>query len=184
MDDFSFVPSAPITHHVELYTSRFFVEGKIAGPFKRTSDLLNRSDSANMMVQEASITPLGQTPEAKRTLPSLIVVRAQVHFAASYPQGDGAAAQSNSAMGPSSGREYYVQKMSLPCYALTDTFVIYGSCYLHPGTTLQNLLDREEPFMPLTNATIYPVAHPAVNWRRELVVVNKSKLEVIYVIEA
>lgn len=182
MDDYSFVPSAPTIHHVELYTSRFFVEGDIVGPFKRMSDVLNRDDSSNIIVQEGSITPLGQTSETKKSISSLILVREQVHFAATPTEPD-AAPQSQVAGGSTAGREYYVQKTSFPCYAITDTFVVHGACYLHSGTTLENLLNRKEPFMPLTSATIYPVAHPAIHWQRDLVIMNKSKLEVIYVIE-
>jgi hypothetical protein len=81
-------------------------------------------------------------------------------------------------------REFFVQKNSSPCYVLTDTFVIHGQCYLRQGTNLQTLLEMGDDFFPITNPTISLLARPNAPWRRDLVLVNKEKLEVIYLVEA
>ena len=82
MEPFSLVPSAPISHQVELYTARFFVQGTISGPFKRTSDLLNRKDTSFVRVDSATIAPVGQAVDTKPMSTPLMVIRSQIHFAA------------------------------------------------------------------------------------------------------
>ncbi len=181
MDHSTSAPFGPMSHNVELYTARLFIQGSISGSFKRTSDLINRRDKDFFTVLNAGVTPLGQTSAtASRVSTPVMVGRDHVQFVATAPQ----QTQGKSGGTASSpGREYYVQKTPHPCYALTDTFIIYGHCHLLSGTTLENLLTIPDPFIPLTKATIYLIARPNASWQRELVVVNKAKLEVIYLVE-
>ena len=185
MDDFTLVPKGPISHRVEVYTSGFLIEGSISGPFERVSDLVNRGDSDYLSVHDGSILPLGKSAEARMFMPSMVVNRTHVHFVATAPR-EGETPQSEASQtntGSLASHAFYVPKTSLPCYAFTDIFVIYGYCYLHSGSTLQNLLDKQGIFMPITDAMIYPVAQPNVSWKRSLVLVNKGKLEVVYLLE-
>ncbi|MEA2575267.1 MAG: hypothetical protein QOH93_2565 [Chloroflexia bacterium] len=184
MEEYTAMPSGPISHNVELYTARLFIQGSIAGPFKRTSDLINRRDRDFFSVNGATVTPLGQasTPPQKIATP-VQVGRDHIHFVATIPQQTQQPSQPQSSgqtqsLGP--GREYYVHKQAVPCYALTDTFIIYGQCHLLTGGTLETLLQGHDPFIPMTKATIYLIVRPNAPWQRELVVVNKEKLEVFY----
>ncbi|HUP27601.1 MAG TPA: hypothetical protein VM409_04130 [Chloroflexia bacterium] len=179
MDDLTYTPSASNSHRLELYTERFFIEGDVLGPFKRLSDLLNRRESNYLSVERAALTPLGQSAEPRKFDTPISVGRTHMHFAA--PVEEGNPAQSSTAP----GREFYVQKSSHSCYVLTDTFVIRGQCYLHKDTTLHNLLDRPDMlFVPITEATLFLVARPNAAWKRNLVLVNKEKIEVIYLTES
>jgi Family of unknown function (DUF6812) len=185
MDEFSTVAAGPITHSVELYTARLFIQGSISGPFKRTSDLINRRDRNYFNVSEASITPLGQVPSASNKMLSPVIVgRDHVHLAATPPHvTEARPTRQLGGTGTLAGREYFVQKQPHACYALTDTFIVYGHCHLLPGTTLENLLNTPDPFIPFTKATIYMLSRPQNPWQRELVVVNKEKMEAFYLAE-
>lgn len=179
MDSASLPSQGPISHQVELYTARFFVQGAISGPFKRTSDLVNRKDRTVLSVAGAVITPLGQAAEPQRLGAPLIVRRSHIHFVASIPKETPTAPQTASP----TGGEYYVQKAQYPCYALTDTFALYGLCHLHNDTSLATFMEMGEAFIPLTNVTIYLVARSNAPWRRDLVIVNKEQIEMIYLAE-
>ncbi|MDQ6693668.1 MAG: hypothetical protein M3014_04505 [Chloroflexota bacterium] len=179
MNDFSLGPGVPVTHNVELYTARLFIQGNISGPFKRTSDLINRKDRGFFNVGGASITPLGQTTPPKQLQTTVMVGRPHIHFVATDPTLSAAQGGSLGA-----GREYVIQKLPVSCYALTDTFILYGTCYLHHDSTVESLVSAGEPFMPLTKVTIYLIARPAAPWQREFIVVNKEKLEVIYLLDS
>lgn len=184
MDHFISGPSGPTSHSVELYTAQFFIQGSISGPFKRTSDLINRRDKDFFAVLNAGLTPLGQASATTNKVATPVMVgRDHVQFVATASQPSQTAQGQPPGSAASQGREYYIQKMSHACYALTDTFIIYGHCHLLSGTTLENLLVIPDPFIPLTKATIYLVARPNASWQRDLVVVNKAKLEVIYLVE-
>lgn len=181
MEEYSVVPSGPISHSVELYTARLFIQGSISGPFKRTSDLINRRDRDFFNVSDALITALGQASATPQKIASPVQVgRDHIHFVATIPQQAQRpqAPGQSPALGP--GREYYVHKQAVNCYALTDTFIIHGQCHLLAGATLESLLQVHDPFIPITKATIYLIARPNASWQRELLVVNKEKIEVIY----
>lgn len=180
MDQSTSIPAGATSHNVELYTARLFIQGTIFGTFKRTSDLINRGDRDFFTVINAGLTPLGQTSvTTNRVATPVMVGRDHVHFVAIAPQVT-PGQQGSAANTP--GREQYVLKSPLPCYALTDTFIIYGHCHLLSGTSLENLLAIPDPFIPLTKATIYLIARPTAAWQRDLVVVNKTRLEVIYLV--
>lgn len=182
MDQYSAMPGGLISHSVELYTARLFIQGTISGSFKRTSDLINRRERDFFTVTGSTVTPLGQATTTPQKIPTPVQLgRDHIHFVATAPQPQQQQAGGQGA--PGSGREYFVQKHAIPCYALTDTFIIHGQCHLLTGTTLENLLQNHDPFIPITNATIYLIVRPNAPWQRELVVVNKAKLEVIYLTE-
>lgn len=182
MDTFSFIQASPISHNVELYTARFLVQGAISGPFKRTSDLLNHRESRFVMVDTATITPVGQQSEGRKLSTTVMMIKSHIHLVATAPQEPAPQNQSDARGG--SGREFYVQKTSFPCYALTDTYVIFGHCHLRQGTNLQTLLELGDTFLPITNPTISLLGRAnAPSWKRELVLVNKEVLEVIYLAE-
>ena len=172
------------THNVELYTARFFVQGTISGPFKRTSDLVNFKNQSFFIVQDASITNLGQAGEPRKLSTPLIVGRSHIHLVAIAPQETPAQEQPASAHGPgtapTTGREFFVSKTPVSCYGLTDTFIIHGTSHLLQGTTLEKFIEMGDTFVPLTNVTVYLAARPTNPWRRDLVIVNKNKLEVFY----
>lgn len=191
MEEYTAMPSGPISHNVELYTARLFIQGSISGPFKRTSDLINRRDRDFFTVNGATVTPLGQASTSPQKMATPVYVgRDHIQFAATIPQQTPQTAQQTQqaqqpqapgqpqSLGP--GREYYVHKQAVPCYALTDTFIIYGQCHLLAGATLETLLQGHDPFIPITKATVYLIVRPNTPWQRELVVVNKEKLEVFY----
>lgn len=180
MEQSTSIPAGATSHNVELYTARLFVQGTIFGTFKRTSDLINRGDRDFFTVVNTILTPLGQVSVTTNSVATPVHVgRDHVHFVATAPPPmpgqPGGAAYTTS-------REYYVQKSPLPCYALTDTFIIYGHCHLLSGTNLENLLTSPDSFIPLTKATVYLIARPTAAWQRDFVVVNKAKLEVIYLV--
>jgi len=109
--------------------------------------------------------------------------KGNIHMVAAAPQarppGEGAQPGAKG----SEGREFYVQKDVYPCYALTDTFVIHGQCHVRQGTNLQTFLEVGDIFLPITNPTISLLARPNAPWRRDLVLINKEKLEVMYLVE-
>ena len=184
MDDNSYTPSALHVHGIEIYSARFYIQGDISGPFKRMSDLMNRRDVNYLAVQGAIVAPLDQASQPKRFETPISVGKSHIHFASSPELPATPSKPDEMQRGIPIGREFYVQKTPYPCYALTDTFVIHGKCYLNEGVTLQSLLDRPDMlFLPITEAAIYMVTRANISWQRNLVIVNKEKIEVIYLTE-
>jgi hypothetical protein len=196
MDTFTFMPTAPISHNVEMYTERFMVQGIIVGPFKRTSDLMNHRENTYIAVEQAIISPVGQQPESESgsetmTTPVMLnkdhlhIVTIAPYAPAGQPSGPltSGPLASPPQMPTMSSREMFVQKNSFLCYALTDTFVIHGYCHLRQDTNLQVLLEIGEPFLPITNPTISLLARPNAPWKRDLVLLNKANIEVMYLAE-
>lgn len=182
MDTFTFVPTAPISHNVEMYTERFLVQGVISGPFKRTSDLLNHREHSFIAVEQASILPLGQQADPSQLSTPVMISKRHLHLVATAPYALEPQPQGATPAG-GSGREFFVQKTSYACYALTDTFVIFGQCHLRQGTDLQVLLELGDPFLPITNTTVSLLARQNAIWKRDLVLVNKENIEVMYLDE-
>ncbi len=183
MDSFTFVPSAPISHNVELYTARFLVQGSISGPFKRTSDLLNQREGHFVKVDQAALTPLGQQSELRKFTTPIMVTKSHLHLVAISPQGPGAQVQeTQSHVTGHLNREFYIQKTSFPCCAITDALVVQGECHLRRDTDLQILLASGDVFFPITNSVITLVGRSNAPWRRELVLINKEQLEAMYLL--
>jgi hypothetical protein len=168
----------PYNHGVEIYTDGLYVHGILSGPFKRVTDLINRRDEDYLLVYEASVTPVGQAASPRKLATPVLVGRSHVHIIASSP---GAGLQGQGEAAP---REFYVPKMPVPCYALTDTFAVYGTAHLLQGSTLDSFLRVGDTFVPITGATIYLNTMPGTPWQRQLVVLNKAKVQVMYVLDA
>jgi hypothetical protein len=180
MDNYTLIPSTPISHNVEVYTARFLVQGKISGSYRRTSDLLNRKDDDFLIVNEASISPVGQGTDAQKISTPLMLARHGIHFVSLSPAPpDSEGGSPNTQSLP---REFLVSKLIFPCYILTDTYVIHGRCHLLEGATLGQYLEQGEAFIPITQPTIYLAARVSSSWQRELVIVNKEKIEVAYLV--
>ena len=168
----------PYNHSVEIYTDGLYVLGTLSGPFKRVTDLINRRDEEYLLVYEAGITPVGQAASPRKLSTPVLVGRSHVHIIASNPS-SGAQGQEGAV-----AREFYVPKAPVPCYALTDTFAVYGTAHLLQGATLDSFLRVGDTFVPITGATIYLNSMPGTPWQRELVVLNKAKVQVMYALDA
>jgi hypothetical protein len=81
---------------------------------------------------------------------------------------------------PSRFRESAVRKNAVPCYILTDMFVVVGNCHLLEGTTLESLIDISDYFIAITNAAIYVNSAPATPLQREFLSINKDKIQAMY----
>lgn len=185
MDNYTFVPSAPISHNVELYTARFLVQGSVSGPFARTSDLLNHRESRFVKVDQAILTPIGQQTELRKMITPLMVNKSHLHLVAISPQPPDTQNLDSQILATGNlSRQLHVQKESHHCYALTDTFIIQGECHLRRDTDLQAFLERGDDFFPITNPTITLLDRSNATWRRELVLVNREQLEGMYLVEA
>ena len=57
-------------------------------------------------------------------------------------------------------------------------------CYLLEGSSLENLIEVADFFLPLTNATFYLGNSSAASMQRELVIVNKEKVQAMYLLPA
>ncbi len=57
---------------------------------------------------------------------------------------------------------------------------LFGYCHLLKDTTLENLIEMPDTFLPFTNTTIYMSSNPSAPWQREVTIVNKEQLEAIY----
>jgi hypothetical protein len=188
MDQFTFVPSSAIGHPIEAYTSRFVVNGIVSGAYRRTSDLLNRKDDNFLQVTEPTITSVaGTDTDAQKLNTTLWLARRGIHFV-SLPLpaqgGEDAGSQEEGAAQPpqprSLPREFHITKRVLSCLVMTDTFIIRGQCHLLEGTTLEQLLQVGDAFIPITHTTIFLAARVSHSWQRDLVIVNKEKIEAMY----
>jgi hypothetical protein len=186
---------------MEIYTSLFVIQGYLTMSAQRTSDILNRVSTNFLTVYNASITPLGQQPSPRVQDNPIIVKLAQINFVVEMPSDTNAptgpqirtgslsvggtgpmgGTGSLAGTGPIGGREAYVSKDHYPCYAITGPYAIYGQCHLHKGTTLENLLQSVDNFIPITNPTVYAMSHPNLNWKPNFVIVNKALLTAMYI---
>ncbi len=196
-------------HQVEIYTNTLVIRGTMLGPFQRTSDLVNRRDRENLIVEEASLSPLSQTANPKTITDPVFVARPHIHVVAamatpenitdphlsgplpsgplppgSLPSGPLATRGLTNAGTPlGSQRQFQVSRTPRPCYVFTATFVVSGLCHLLEGSTIENLLDAQDPFFPLTQAVIYLHTNSALTWRRDLAFINKGMVQAVYTTE-
>jgi hypothetical protein len=185
MDEFSFVPSAAIGHQIEACTARFVVQGTVSGAYRRTSDLLNRKDDNFLQVTEPTITSVGGSEaDAQKLNSPLWLARRGIHFVSlPLPPQEGEEEEPGEGGAPqprSLPREFYISKRVVSCFVMTDTFIIRGQCHLLEGTTLEQLLQVGDPFIPITQTTIFLAARVSHSWQRDLVIVNKEKIEAMY----
>lgn len=200
-------------HDVELYTSTLIILGIMLGPFQRTSDLVNRRDRENLIVEEAALSPLGQVVAPKRIPEPVFVPRAQIHMIAAMPTPDNvndphlsgplnSGSLHSGALEPSqlpptgpltsrihgtpagTQRQFLVARIPKSCYVFTSTFVVSGICHLLEGSTIEQLLDAQDPFFPITQAVIYLHSNPSQAWRRDIILMNKGLIQAVYTAEA
>jgi hypothetical protein len=180
MDSYTLSTSTLNAHKVEIYTSSLILLGTILGPFQRTSDLVNRRDREYLILEEASLSLLGQVAPLKPISESVFVPRVQVHMISamattentSDPQISGPLASGSlnpASIPPPPGplttrglgvpagtqRQLHISRIPTTCYILTSTFVISGTCHLLEGATIEHFLDAQDNFFPLTKATIH-----------------------------
>jgi hypothetical protein len=207
MDNFSLLTTSNLViHSLEIFTSSLAIQGNATGPFGRASDLVNRKDRDHIILQEARVTPLGRQPNPAPLTTPLIVARQHVHLVALAPQSDaeatggltsgtlasgglssggltsGTLASGTLASGGLAGRfrESGVRKYPVPGYILTDVYVVVCQCHLIEGGTLEGLLDVSDLFIATTNAAIYINSAPAAPLQRDLVIINKEKIQAMY----
>ena len=181
MDNLTTMVGGPIEHKVEIYTNLLVLQGTIKGPFKRTTDLLNWNDLQFLSVQEVTITPIGQPASQKVQDHPAYLGRSQVQFAvemAADPESFTTTGPLDESLGK---RENMVRKERIPCYAITNSYIIHAHCHLMPGASLENVLVGSEDFIPLTEATIHHVGRPNAPWQRDVVIVNRNNLIAMYI---
>lgn len=195
-------------HEVEVYTSNLIVLGTMLGPFHRTSDLVNRRDRENLIVEEAALSPLGQVATPKSIPEPIFVPRHQIHMIAAMPTPDNigdphlsgplTSGSLDASKIPPTGpltarglgvpagtqRAFQITRIPKSCYVFTSTFVISGICHLLQGSTIEQLLDAQDFFFPITQAVIYLHTNPSQAWRRDIVLMNKSMIQAVYTSEA
>ena|SRR5437660_274941 len=182
MDKYS-SQSTPIGQTTEIYTELFVINGLLTITSGRTSDVLNRATTDFVTLHDATITPLGLAPNPKPIENPVMVRRELMNFLAEVSQNKPSVQPViKAASGGLAGREAYVHKTTYPCYAISGPFAIYGRCYLHPDTTLENLLQGVDAFFPITKATIYVLNRPEITWQRDLVIMNKNLLIAMYLL--
>ncbi len=181
MNSFATLATEPLTHGVELYTDRLLIQGSITVPFKRISDMMNLGDYNFITVEDAALGQVGQAAQPRKLGTSLLGARSEVHFAVATSTPTPSTPLSAQLLtDPDLERDRLIQKTPTPCYAITSAFVIHGTCHLVLGITLEKLLELGDTFIPFTDVTIYPAVTPQSSLRHDLVVVNREKLEAIY----
>ncbi|MGA7731549.1 MAG: hypothetical protein WCD37_09810 [Chloroflexia bacterium] len=202
MDRYTLSTASLNAHRVEIYTGTLVIRGMMLGPFQRTSDLVNRRDRENLIVEEATLAPLGQNVAPKPITDPIFVARSHIHLVAALPTPENitdpylsgpltpakpapsgplaARGLTNLSTPAGSQRQSHVARVPRPCYVFTATFVVSGICHLLQGSTIENLLDAQDPFFPLTQAIMYLHANPTVTWRLDLALVNKGTVQAVY----
>jgi hypothetical protein len=177
MDSFSPLTTSSLNiHHLEIFTPNLVVQGNSTGPFRRATDLVNRKDRDYIIVDAARITPLGRQANPTPLSTPLMVARQHIHLVSLAPQLE----PENTTGGLGGPRESGVRKIAYPCYLLTDIYVIVGQCHMVEGSTLENLMAVSELFLPITAATLYISSMPNTPLPRELVIINKEKIQAMY----
>lgn len=208
MDPFSPLSTSSLNiHSLEIYTASLNIQGNATGPFRRSSDLVNRKDREYIVLQEARMAPLGRQPNPTPLSTPLTVARKHVHLVAVQPQPEpdyvsgglnsgnlstaslssgslssGNLSTGNLGGGKAGGREFVVRKTPTPCYVLTGTYAVLGMCHLIEGSTVENLLDISDFFLALTGVTIHLLAVSASPLQRDLVLINKEHIHAMYLI--
>ena len=183
MGNYSYSRSAtPVAQRLEVYTETLVINGILTVTSPRTSDMLNQGTTEFLAIHEATVAPLGQPMSNKPMETPVMVRRSQVNFLVEVNPPDhmeqgGQTGQNSSTMGR-------VAKVMSSCYAMSGTYIIFGQCYLHPGTTLENLMQGVDSFIPLTKCTISLLHRPNISWQREVVVLNKAMLTAMYLVPA
>src|SRR5437868_769474 len=150
MDTNAAITNLPAGPRMEVYTDLFVVQGFLTMTSQRTSDILNRASTNFVQVHHATITPLGQPPSTKIIETPIMMRLSLINFVVEMPSAQSKVSGPLAPGTPPIGREAYVSKDDYPCYAITGPYAIYGHCYLHKGTSLENLLAGTDNFVPIT----------------------------------
>jgi hypothetical protein len=209
MENYGMSNTSLNSHQVEIYTSNLFIHGNILGSFSRTADLINRRDYSNFTVHDVALASLGQAGAPRPTGHSMLVARQHAHMVSVFANPEntsdpmlsgplstgslssGSLSSGSLANNPPTGGlmgrlakpgvpDYHALRVPRPCYVFTPSFVISGLCHLMEGTTIEQLLDGQNPFFHLTQVTAYLTTQPNSPWRRDLVLVNKDLIQAIY----
>src|SRR6266550_351514 len=127
MDNFAPLTTSSLNiHALEIYTSNLAIRGNTTGPYRRSSDLLNRKDRDYIILQNASITPLNRQPGPTSLSTPLLVARQHIHLVSLSAQPE----PEHTTSGLGQYREPAVRKTPVPCCMMTDVYVIMGQCHL------------------------------------------------------
>ncbi len=170
--------SSPVQRHpVELYTDQLVVQGSLALPFRRVTEIVNSPERDYLSVDGATVTPLLLPHQAGGPNAAPVLVRrTQVRFIATY---------TDPSQSRATGGEFAaVHKVPMPCYGFLGPFVFHAHLHIRPGNPLLEVLELgSEPFLPLTQATVYQIAHPEIPPRQhEVIIINRTFLDVIYLV--
>jgi len=177
MDDFSPLTTSSLNiHHLEIFTPNLVIQGDATGSFRRATDLVNRKDRDYMLLDGARITPLGRQANPTPLATPLMVARQHVHMVALAPQPE--PEDTTGSLGQF--RESAVHKIPYPCYMLTDIYVVVGEVHIVEDSTLENLMAMSDLFLPITKATVYINSMPNNPLSRDLVIINKEKIQAMY----
>jgi hypothetical protein len=179
MDDFSPLTTSNLNiHPLEIFTPNLVIQGNSTGPYRRSSDLVNRKDRDYILLDGARITPLGRQANMTPLDTQLMVARQHVHLVALAAQSEPEDTTGNLGQFRPSG----VHKIPHPCYMLTEVYVLLGEVYMVEASTLENLLAVSELFLPMTNVTVYINSMPNNPLQRDLVLINKDQIQAMYLI--
>ncbi len=139
------------THHIEIYTTSLVIAGAYdLTIYRRVSDAINGEQRRYLTLRDATIVPLGHHPTTQR-LAQLLCDRSNAVLVATLAE----------APPPPDYPLEEQRREVVPLTAMffTTAFVVRGTCYVRPGLTLTEALERlMEDFLPLRSVQIFPIA--------------------------
>ncbi|MDQ2807003.1 MAG: hypothetical protein M3Z04_08860 [Chloroflexota bacterium] len=163
------------THALEIYTTSLMVRGTISLPFRRATEILNSADREFISLDAALIAPLAHPAQVSGPHSNTTLIRRMgIYYTATFTDPAQARAPTLEFAG--------VQKRPVACYGFLGGFVFHAHLHMRPGSTLLDVLETgKETFLPLTQATVYLVAHPDLPPRQhEVMIINRAYLDVMY----
>jgi hypothetical protein len=152
---------------VEIYTTDFLVTGNLNTPGERMSDILNIKNESAVIINDAQMTRLlamGKTPPSKFI--EARIEKRHILFACPTAQD----ITQKSLFRKSFRQMYDVQ-------VLVGDFDVIGTIHLTQKLDISTMfLQRQDDFIPLTNATATYALYPSLNFLRETLVFNKNQV--------